>query len=229
MILVATGYHAPNKCQVVDVSSSSTACSDLPSYPLSPHKAVGGVLKGTPIICGGHSGSSQQICYWFEKNTNSWKFHSNMKTKRDSHASTALKNSLFITGGTSRDANGILASSEYVYANGTVESGPDMPVARYGHCMVTLHDGKVMIVGADEPYSQIKNVMIYDAFDNSYTNGPSLIHGRRFAGCALFNSALHNGRPVVLAAGGYDATAEVFDYTYANHWQTSIHLIISNL
>ena len=106
------------------------------------------------------------------------------------------KNSLFITGGTSRNANGILASSEYVYANGTVESGPDMPVARYGHCMVTLHDGKVMILGSYDPASLHKNVIIMDPATNSFSSGPSLNYVRRDAGCTLFNSALHHGRPV---------------------------------
>jgi hypothetical protein len=48
--------------------------------------------------------------------------------------------------------------------------------------------------------------------------------------CTLFHSALHNGRPVVLAAGGYgQATAEVYDYTNSNQWETSIHLNISNM
>ena len=134
-----------------------------------------------------------------------------------------LKDTLFNTGGW--DDSTTLASSEYVYANGTVESGPNLPEARQGHCMVTLLDGKVMIIGGDNPYSLTRNVMIFNPADNSYTNGPSMTYGRGHFGCALFKSALHNGRPIVLAAGGQLVNTEVYDYTYANQWETSIHTI----
>ena len=46
---------------------------------------------------------------------------------------------------------------------------------------------------------------------------PSLIHSRFNAGCAIFNSPLHNFRPVILAVGGLSqATAEIYDYTQPN-------------
>ena len=123
-----------------------------------------------------------------------------------------------------------LATTEYIYANGTVQSGPNLPEARSGHCSVTLHDGKVMILGADYPSSLRRNVIIMDPADNSFSTGPALSYGREYAACTLFYSPLHNGRPVVLAAGGWEqTTAEVYDYTYANQWQTSMHLIISNM
>ena len=146
-----------------------------------------------------------------------------MNIKRSYHASTVLKDALFVTG--TRHPS-TLASTEYIYANGTVESGPNLPEARDEHCMVTLHDGKVMIIGASTPSSLNKNAMIFDPKDNSYINGPSLSFVRQNAACTLFKSHFHDGRPVVLSAGGWGQTsAEVYDYTNANQWQTSIHLI----
>ena len=92
--------------------------------------------------------------------------------------------------------------------------------------MVTLHNGNVMIVGADKPTSLSRNVIIFDPDNKTFMNGPSLTDERRSAACTLFKSSMHNDRPVVLAAGGENYnTAEVYDYTYANQWQTSIHLI----
>ena len=227
LILVATGgIQNTDKSQVLDVSSSSTFCSNLPSYPLSLHGAAGGVINGSPIICGGTSGPHHQTCYRFEKITNSWKLHCSMESARAYHATSIVNGALFVTGGLN---GGNMASTEFIHANGNVTSGTNLPVARYGHCMVTLHDGKVMILGAANPTSQRKNVIIYDPEDNTYTNGPSMSYERRDSGCTLFNSALHNGRPVVLAAGGSPATAEVYDYTNANQWQTSIHIIICNI
>ena len=151
-----------------------------------------------------------------------------MKSKRSSHASTVVNNALFITGG--HDGSSRLATTEYIYANGTFQSGPNLPEARSGHCSVTLHDGRVMILGAWRPSSLWRNVIIMDPADNSFATGPSLNNKRQWAACTLFYSPLHNGRPVVLAAGGRNqATAEVYDYTIANQWQTSMHLIISNM
>ena len=43
--------------------------------------------------------------------------------------------------------SGALASTEMVKQDGTISYGTPLPAARYGHCMVTLHDGRVMILG----------------------------------------------------------------------------------
>ena len=229
--MVATGYQFTDKCQVVDVSTS-TSCSNLPNYPFSMESAAGGVIDNSPTICGGYrssgSPSDTESCYTFSKDSNSWKLHCNMSFRRFYHAATVMKDALFISGGHD-DSIGTLASTEFIHANGTVTSGTDLPVARYGHCVVTLHNGKVMIIGAASPSSLRKNVLVFDQANNSYTTGPSLSYDRRHAACTLFKSNLHNGRPVVLSAGGkYQTTAEVYDYTKTNQWQKSIHLNISN-
>ena len=227
--MVATGSPRTDKSQVIDVSSSSTACANLPSYPFAMSYAAGGVVNGSPIICGGYTRERERertdSCHRFDRNANSWKLISTMKYKRSWHASTVVNNALFITGGF--DGSSRLATTEYIYANGTVQSGPNLPEARSGHCSVTLHDGKVMILGASYRSSLRRNVIIMDPADNSFGSGPSMSYKREHAACTLFHSPLHNGRPVVLAAGGRNqATAEVYDYTIANQWLTSMHLII---
>ena len=229
--MVATGSPRTDKSQVIDVSSSSTACANLPSYPFAMSSAAGGVVNGSPIICGGYTRERERertdSCHRFDRNANSWKLISTMKYKRSWHASTVVNNALFITGG--HDGSSRLATTEYIYANGTFQSGPNLPEARWGHCSVTLHDGRVMILGAWRPSSLWRNVIIMDPADNSFTTGPALRYERRGGACTLFKSPLHNGRPVVLAVGGYEVPAEVYDYTYANKWQTSMHLIIANM
>ena len=99
--MVATGYPRTDKSQVIDVSSSSTACANLPSYPFAMSFAAGGVVNGSPIICGGYTSSGERTdsCHRFDRNANSWKLHSSMTSRRSSHASTVVKNALFITGG----------------------------------------------------------------------------------------------------------------------------------
>ena len=234
--MVATGYPNNGQCQVIDMSSSTTTCSNLPSYPTSVYGAAGGVINGSPIICGGNSGSPRSLrnlqgsCYIFDKNENTWKLHCNMKSRRVQPAISVVKGTLFVSGGGGDGDD--LTSTEIIYSNGTVESGPHFPGKRHGHCMVTLPDGKVMIIGAASPNPINRNAVIIDPANtnNSYTDVPSTNYIRKRAACALFNSPLHDGRPVVLVAGGDSTTtAEVYDYTVADQWQTSIHLIMSNM
>ena len=97
-----------------------------------------------------------------------------------------------------------------------------MDFPRGKHCMVTLDDGKVMILGT-EWYEHQKRVSIFDPQSNTFMNGSDLLYERQNAGCAVFFSPLHDNRPVVLSAGGaYHSTAEVLDYTKANaSWEES--------
>ena len=60
--------------------------------------------------------------------------------------------------------------------------------------------------------------MIYDHTTGEFTNTPDMILSRKNPACALFRSAMHDNRYVVLAAGGSagQTEAEVFDYTNPN-------------
>ena len=55
LILVATGYDGKKQdnSQVVDVSSTNSCSSSLSPYPIKINNAIGGVLNGSPFLCGG--------------------------------------------------------------------------------------------------------------------------------------------------------------------------------
>merc|ERR1712172_148560 len=97
--MVATGS-STNKSQVIDVSTSSTACENLPSYPFAMSYAAGGVVNGSPIICGGYryGVGPTNSCHRFDRNANSWKLHSSMTSRRYYHASTVVKNASLLLG-----------------------------------------------------------------------------------------------------------------------------------
>ena len=228
---MATGYIGFSKSdlsQVFDVSSPKSCFSSLQSYPMEIDGAIGGVLNGSPLICGGKkSYETQSSCYMHEKYSNTWKFHANMSSKRKHHSSTLIHDYLWITGG--YDGSKSLDSTEFIFSNGSVNNGPNMPAARHGHCLVTLDNGKVMILGG-YPSLNYKNLMIFDPEDNTFNTGPSLLFNRVYFGCALFKSPLHNNRPVVLAAGGSEQkTAEILDYTNATTWEQSKHVNSFNI
>ena len=85
--------------------------------------------------------------------------------------------------------------------------------------MVTLPSDKVMILGgyavpaAETP----KKVIVFDLKMKNFTVLPSLNYKRMNSGCAIFQSAYHENRTVVLAVGGWKvATAEIYDFTKPN-------------
>ena len=223
--------HYSDLSEVVDMHiNSSTSCLQLPTYPFKMWGASGGVINGSPMVCGGYKGGLgpkvESSCYSHDKGLNIWKQHAIMIQARYLHASVVLDKSLWITGGGYQAGNGLdrFKSTEFVHGDGTVTLGPDLPTARSGHCMVTLHDGKVMIIGG---YPTLDDVLVFDQSNNIFTTGPSTLEKRYYHACTLFNSPLHGNRPIVLAAGGDGlVTAEIYDYTITNEWQESKYSLV---
>ena len=217
LILVATGSYQ-NYVGVIDPKSTAS-CSSLPSYPLSTLRSAGGILNNAPLICGGRSLSTSTVyseCYINEKNSNSWRLHANLKTKRFDSPIAPMNGGLWLTGGYNGQC---LSSTELVYPNGTVLYGPNLPAPRSTHCVVTLHNGLVMIIGG-YPESVHKSVITFDPVNNSFDTGPpSTNYDRKQSACTLFYSPMHDNRPVVLTAGGIgQITSEIYDYTIASSW-----------
>ena len=65
--------------------------------------------------------------------------------------------------------------------------------------------------------------MIFDASDNSFTNGTELPNDLVEGACTIFNSAMHENRPVVFASAGSMKQAQLLDYTQGNTWEKSKH------
>ena len=73
---------------VFNFSEPSHQCS-LPDYPFRMHGAMGGVVNGIIIICGGydHKHGTELIkeCYKFDLPSSSWEYLADLPAK-DSHA-----------------------------------------------------------------------------------------------------------------------------------------------
>ena len=140
-----------------------------------------------------------------------------LQVARSSHASVILDNKLWVTGGEGKDAR--YKSTEFVFSNGAVEYGPDLPYGMRGHCMVKLMDGRILLIGGntdntEEWWRVDDRVLIYDPPKKTFKQWSKLNKGRFFHACAVFHSPKHGGRPIVMAAGGVaDQSAEVLDYT----------------
>ena len=76
-----------------------------------------------------------------------------------------------------------------------------------------------MILGGEPD----KSVITFDPATSAYTSGPDMLNDHENFGCAHFNSDVHFGRPMVLAAGDGDGSkkAEILDYTGTGQWTSS--------
>merc|ERR1719273_97781 len=94
-----------------------------------------------------------------------WEFLASMITARASHAIAILPDgSLWITGGYKDTNSGALKSTEIINLDGTISEGMVyLPYERMGHCSLTLHDGRIMIIGGMIGKTMKKNVWIFNS------------------------------------------------------------------
>ena len=225
--------------------SSSRECKKFPALPVTALHSASVAVQGMPIVCGGKKPDNNQIytCYINEGAPNyAWRRLTDHIMQRHMHAAVVVGNRVWLTGGVAVVVISMFQSqttavdrTEFVSMDGTVERGPNLPHYMQNHCMVELNDGRVMILGGNrtirtslwkdngaEYHHSTNEVLIYQPDTMNFTNGPSMRYNRSSLACAHFYSHMHEGRPVALAVGGKQGTAEVLDYTQENaEWQES--------
>ena len=141
-----------------------------------------------------------------------WSRLTTLYTARYDHASVELNGGLWVTGGL--DGRNRLSSTEMVHGDGSVVHGAAIPSKRYGHCMVDLLDGRIMLIGG---YPTFNEVWFYYLSSGSFVRGPSLKQGRYGHACTVFRSPMYHKRYCVLVAGGWYLdelrTVEVLDFS----------------
>jgi len=207
------------------ISTAGRKCKSFPSFPMPLFAATGGIVKGAPIVCGGVLVPKEEFsnqCFIHDFSRNEWRFLSNMAGRRGRAFTSSVvpDDALWITGQRK--------TTEFIYPSGKVVQGPNLPSEVSGHCMVKLHDGKIMILGGDKYHDDDTQVLIYDPKSNySLSKGPPLLYGILAAACTVFNSPVHNGRPVILVTGGFTTyntsqpvfASQIFDYTHRDSWE----------
>ena len=106
-------------------------------------------------------------------------------------------------------------------------AGISLPYTVYGHCVVTLNDGRVMILGGYDGLS-LRKVLIFNSTSGTFSDAPDMLYSRTQHGCATFKSQLHDQREVVLVAGGqHKIKVELLDFqTEGSIWQESKCFVI---
>ena len=173
-------------------------CNNWPDLPISVYGATGGLIGDTVIICGGSDGSSfVDECYGLTSEEAT--LVTQMSVERHNAASIVINdNTLWVTGG----YHPPLASTEYVTKTGTMP-GPDLPMARYGHAMVTINSTYSMVIGGNNgAYSGVSSTFYYDRNEGEWIDGPSLMQARAYHAEGFVTDEVTN-EDFLAVAGGY--------------------------
>jgi hypothetical protein len=197
--LVTTGLptFTSVKSEIIDLEDASNICQNLEDYPIGVSGAVGGLLnQGDPLVCGGNPATN--VCHVVNQPGQS----SEMLEKRYYSTSLTLNSShIWITGG----ANGghvRLHTSEFVSIGQPSVKGPDIPYAVYQYCLVGVNSSTALLCGGWNNGGPMNECHYMDLEDHSWSQGPSMMTKRRLHSCGIFKSAAHQGRYIVIAAGG---------------------------
>jgi hypothetical protein len=143
-----------------------------------------------------------------------------MLEERGFSASLTLNSShLWVTGGW--NGNAYLQTSEFVSIGQPSVQGPDLPYAVDGHCLVGVNSSTALLCGGSNNDQYFNECHYMDWEDHSWSQGPSMMAKREEHSCGIFKSAAHQGRNIVIAAGGFNGadldSVEFLDPT-TNTW-----------
>jgi hypothetical protein len=151
-----------------------------------------------------------------------------MNSARDSAAAAQMKDGkLLVTGGYD-DSGSDLNSAEMLTEEGWESNIPSLPVAIYGHCMVTVNSTTVMAIGG-WGNGQYSGKTFYFTFgEKSWTEGPELKNNRRDHSCGKIRRNKESQEMSIIVAGGYDGSSrlssvEILDEG-SSKWQTGPEL-----
>ena len=126
-----------------------------------------------------------------------------------------------VTGGFT-GLHGDSKTTEFISLNGSSRYGPNLPRWRDDHCMVTLQNGSILLLGSDVGGYQkhYNSTVFFDPVSKSFTPGQEMNYFRYSSGCAHFQSSYHGNRPIVIVVGGRTTSSfnpgnktEILDYT----------------
>ena len=130
-----------NEIEVIDLADSNITCTS--SFgKLEPERRwpVGGLIRNTPILCGGQDLNEKvyDTCIRFGQNQTSF---IKMNEKRFRSASVILnETTLWIMGGSTETYNDLLISTEFINLDSdTSINGPSLPMELDSSCAIKIH------------------------------------------------------------------------------------------
>ena len=186
--------------EVLDLVNS-LSCQNMAPFPKPTSGAIGGLVEGVPLICGGEDSDwdARDECYQVTKAMTS--FVTKMKSKRDKAASVVLENKkLWIMGG--KDDNSKLSSSEYIQISSGSTSGPDLPFAVWFHSVVAWNSSSFMLMGGQAAsYNFVTKTFYYHESNPEWIPGPEVKLARWYQASGLGVDQATNVPCIALTGG----------------------------
>ena len=200
--MITTGLQnslATRKTEVVDLANGHT-CSDLADFPVELYASVSANLDGTPVVCGGRTGTSTYSEKCFRFTNGEWEEFASMKEQRGYAAGVVYNKKLHVFGGT--DGSSILQTSEIINVDGEVSNGPDLPAGVFRHAMTTINDTVSLLSANANYYSAYSaKTWYYNHDTEAFMSGPDLLEGRRRHGSATNVDKVTKAKIAIITGG----------------------------
>jgi hypothetical protein len=228
-LLICGGDNPYNDtCEVINLASSASTCKNLPNFPATVNRAIGGLgFKENQILCGGRQNSAHSNnCYSLENNE--WVSSNSLNSVRSSAAAAQLLDGkLLVTGGYVTSGS-YLKSAEMLTEEGWESDIPSLPVTIYAHCMVTVNSTTVMSIGGGQNKQYSGKTFYFTFGEESWTEGPELKVKRIWPSCGKIKRNKDSLDTNIIVAGGWIgysilSSVEILDEG-SNEWQTGPEL-----
>jgi hypothetical protein len=172
--------------------------------------------SGRVLITGGDTsgGGLATTSQLYDPVSNTFASSGALATGREFATATLLPNgTVLIAGGRACcNPNFYFTSSAEIYnpATGQFTATGSLDTARVQHTATLLGNGKVLIVGGDNPLGTLSSAELYDPGTGQFTPAGNLSSARRFHTATL----LPNGKVLIVGgqnAAGYLNTTEIYD------------------
>lgn len=184
--------------------------------------SAGALLDKRPVYCGGKdfttSSYTYSHCYQLQVD-GEWSEFGSLMRERYRHSAVALNNDMiWFSGGILAGAIKPTDSTELFHADGTATAGPELPNRIMGHCMVKTENGMIYSTGGEITgaiaLAATRLVWIFQEDLSFLSYGPEFNVARSYHGCNVVTSNNHDGRQVLLIAGGENGenSAEILDF-----------------
>ena len=232
-ILVITGtankIDDEKNLEIIDIKDSNYHCTKVASFPVRLDSATGGLINGTPLLCGGNDGTNNNNptsdCFELDNSGTGWsKKGGLLEPRKDAgQNSVVINGKLIISGGVG--SAGRLTSIEMVSPDASaVKLSVNLPKGLYGHCQVQWDNTTVMIIGGFDGSFSAATYFVDVSSEMIDTNGPTLNTGRVYHSCGELLIPTDTGTDayIVVTGGNSLKSTEILKKTNNNdqEWKT---------
>eukprot|EP00096_Caligus_rogercresseyi_P004018 TRINITY_DN18135_c0_g1_i1.p1 TRINITY_DN18135_c0_g1~~TRINITY_DN18135_c0_g1_i1.p1 ORF type:complete len:327 (-),score=50.30 TRINITY_DN18135_c0_g1_i1:296-1276(-) len=164
------GPDSGGRTALIDLNAGSTpsSCSlNLPKLPIPDLGCTStAFIDGQLVVCGGRrTGFASSNCFTLDESASKWKKFPSLPEARACGVSHMLNNgsTWWISGGYVKGSN-VNSGLFYNSAKGAWEEGQSLPMRGHGYCLVTLLDGRTMLLGGYKDLPIIKPSYNYNVY-----------------------------------------------------------------